>query len=280
MNRFMSSKLKIGVVLLPIATLLILLLSACATKTTSTTQNTSAESVDIQNRGTGDSTDVQKRASIRLQLAINYFQEGKFAVALDELKEALRLDPNYGDAHGVLALVYMELGEKGLAEQSFQRAIQLKPNDSDLNNNYGWFLCQNGREAQSIPYFENAVKNPLYTQPYRPMQNAGLCKLKAGDKKAAEEFFARSFALNPAGYVSALNLAKIYYGRNEVERARFYVSLVNKSNALNAESLWLGIRVEHKLGNRLEEDSLEARLRREFPSSRETELLTRGVYDD
>lgn len=279
MNRFLPGMIKVDVMLLLTAALLILLLSACATKTASSTQSTSAESVDIQNRGASE-TDLQKRASIRLQLAVNYFQEGKFAVALDELKEALRLDPNYGDAHGVLALVYMELGEKGLAEQSFQRAIQLKPNDSDLNNNYGWFLCQNGREAQSIAYFENAVKNPLYQQPYRPLQNAGLCKLKTGDKKTAEEYFARSFALNPAGYVSALNLAKLYYERNEVERARFYVSLVNKSNMLNAESLWLGIRVEHKLGNRLEEDSLSARLRREYPSARETELLTRGVYDD
>jgi type IV pilus assembly protein PilF len=258
-------------------------LAGCAGQNTrkvqETGQDSGTQSVDIKNRPEA-ATDLHKRADIRMQLAANYFQDGKFEVALNELKQALTLDPNFAEAHGVLALVYMQLGEKVLAEQSFHRALQLKPDDSDINNNYGWFLCQNGRERASIAYFENALKNPLYQQPALPLQNAGVCKLRMGDKKSAEEYFRRSFDLDPSGYVAAFNLAAIYLERNELERARFYVGQVNRGPGTSAASVWLALRIERKLVHRPEEASLASQLRRQFPTSRETQLLIRAAYDE
>ena len=242
-------------------------------------QDAGAANVDIQNRPSAE-TEQRKRANIRMQLAINYYQDGKFNVALDELKQALTMDPNYADAHGVLALVYMELREPALAEQSFQRALQLEPSNSDLNNNYGWYLCQNGRERESLAYFETALKNPLYRQPAKPLQNAGVCAQKKGDAVAAENYFLRSFELDPTGTVAALNLAEIYYGRKDLTRSRFYVGQINASPAATAASLWLGIRIERQLGNRANQSGLEIQLARLFPESREAQLEKRGAYGD
>lgn len=259
---------------------LALLLSGCAqTTTTTTVEDAGTANVDIQKRD-NPQTSARKRAAIRLQLAINYYEDGKFSVALDELKEALRLDPNFADAHNVLALVYMALHENGLAEQSFRRALQLEPSNSDLNNNYGWYLCQTGREKQSLAYFENALKNPLYTQPAKPLQNAGVCALKMGDPAAAEEYFARSFKLDPKGAVAAYNLAEIYYKRKDLTRARFYVSQVNNGPTPTAASLWLGIRIERRLGNRTNQVALESQLDRLFADSREAQMQKRGAYGD
>ncbi len=240
--------------------------------------STSSDSVNIQNR-TPD-TEQRKRARLRMELAVNYYQDGKYAFALDELKQALTIDPTFADAHGVLALVYMELGEKTLAEQSFQRALQFAPESSDINNNYGWFLCQSGRPAQSIPYFLAAIKSPLYPEPANPLQNAGVCSMRMGDRSAAETYFRRSFELNPSGVVSAFNLAIIYFDRKDMERARFYANLVNKTPAANSESLWLGIKIEHILGNSPEELSLATQLQRAFPTSREAEMLARHAYNE
>jgi type IV pilus assembly protein PilF len=131
-----------------------------------------------------------------------------------------------------------------------------------------------------VPYFLKAIQNPLYTQPAKPLQNAGVCATRAGDRVAAEGYFQRSFQLDPSGPVSALNLAEIFYSRGETQRARFYTSLVNKSSAANPESLWLGIRIEHQLGNGPEELSLSTQLQRNFPGSREAELLTRHAYNE
>ena len=259
---------------------LALLLAGCAQPTkSSSTDDAGTANVDIQKRD-NTQTDVRKRAAIRLQLAINYYQDGKFSVALDELKEALRLDPNFADAHNVLALVYMELHENGLAEQSFQRALLIEPSNSDLNSNYGWFLCQNGREKESLTYFENAIKNPLYRQPAKPLQNAGVCAQKMGNQVAAEDYFRRSFELDPTGTVSAFNLAEIYYTRKDLQRARFYVGQVNNGAAPTPGSLWLGIRIERRLGNRTNQVALESQLDRLYADSREAQLQKRGIYGD
>ena len=259
---------------------LVLLLSGCAqTTTTSTVEDAGSANVDIQKRD-NTQTNARKRAAIRLQLAVNYYQDGKFNVALDELKQALTLDPNYADAHGVLALVYVELREKNLAEQSFQRALQIEPSNSDLNNNYGWYLCQNGRERESLAFFETALKNPLYAQPAKPLQNAGVCAQKLGDAAAAEDYFRRSFELDPTGTVAAVNLAEIYYAKKDLARARFYVGQINSTPAATAASLWLGVRIERKLGNRANQTGLENQLARQFPESRETALDKRGAYGD
>ena len=44
-------------------------------------------------------------------------------------------------------------------------ALGLAAGDPEINNNYGWFLCQNGREQLAINYFMAAAKNPLYATP-------------------------------------------------------------------------------------------------------------------
>lgn len=259
-----------------------LVLAGCVAQSPSTSptrDDTSSANVDIDKRG-GPVSEQRKRANIRMQLAVGYYQDGKFSVALDELKEALRLDPNYADAHSVLALVYMELHENTLAEQSFRRALQIEPANSDTNNNFGWYLCQSGREREALSYFETALKNPLYRQPAKPLQNAGVCAQKIGDKVAAEEYFRRSFELDPTGIVSAMNLAEIYYERKDYARARFYVSQINNSPVPTAASLWLGLRIERRLGNRPNETALASQLDRSFADSREAQLQRRGAYND
>ena len=256
-------------------------LPGCSTTTTSTpaTADSASSNVDIKKRDTGQA-DHRRRASIRLQLAVGYYQDGQFAVALDELKQALTLDPNFADAHTVLALVYTELHQDSLAEQSFQRALQLEAGNSDLNNNYGWFLCQHGRQKESLAYFENALKNPLYTQKAKPLQNAGVCAGKMGDAAASEEYFRRSFEIDPTGVVAAYNLATIYYDRKDLPRARFYVGQVNNSRTPTPQSLWLGIRIERRLGNRTNQVALENQLERLFSDSREAQMQKRGDYGD
>jgi type IV pilus assembly protein PilF len=264
-----------------------LVVAACSTTSTGPTvkarapaiTEASSGKVNIDQRDVGAS-DVRKRAATRLQLAIGYYQDGQFNIALDELKQALTIDPNFADAHTVLALVYSELHQDDLAQQSFQRAIALEPTNSDLNNNYGWYLCQHGREKESLTYFENALKNPLYTQKAKPLQNAGVCANRMGDSALAEQYFRQSFEIDPGGAVAAYNLATIYYGRRDFTRARFYIAQVNGGPVPTAASLWLGIRIERRLGDKPNEIALENRLERQFADSREAQMQRRGNYED
>jgi type IV pilus assembly protein PilF len=227
-----------------------------------------------------DQTDNQKRAQIRLQLAMGYYEQGQMNVALDELKQALQIDPSYTDAYGVRALVYMDMGETALAEDNFLRAMKLAPNNPDLSNNYGWFLCQSGRERQSIAYFESALKNRTYQSPAKALNNAGVCSLKLKDSVAAERYFTQAFQYDPGNLDTNANMAKLYYGRGDYQRARFYISRVTKADKLSADVLWTAIKVERKLGDRAVETSLVTQLRRRYPNSQEYAAFLRGAFDE
>lgn len=227
-----------------------------------------------------DQTGNQKRANIRLQLAVGYYQQHQLEVALDEIKLALSADPNFSEAYSMRALIYMEMDQMPLAEENFLKAIKLAPNNPDLSNNYGWFLCQSGREDQSISYFEAALKNRSYQSPVKALHNAGVCSLKLREQKAAEKYFMQAFKIEPDHLSVAVNLANIYFNRRDYERARFYISRAIKADMLTPEVLWLAIKIEHKLGDREAESSLVTQLHRRHVDSPEYAAYKRGAYDE
>ena len=227
-----------------------------------------------------DQTDMQKRAAIRMQLAVGYYEGRQTEVALDEIKQALSLYPEYAEAYGMRGLIYMEMRESRLAEENFTRALSLAPKNPELSNNYGWFLCKDGREAQAMPYFEAAFMNPTYRSPAKALNNAGLCSLKLKDVKAAEKYFARAFKIDPSNPVTNGNLAKVYYDRQDYERAKFYIGRVIQAEILAADVLWLAIKIEHKRGDRAAEAVHITQLRRRHPDSPEYAAYQRGAFDE
>jgi type IV pilus assembly protein PilF len=178
----------------------------------------------------------------------------------------------------MFGLVYMELKENARAEASFERALRLSPNDSDINHNYGWFLCQTGREGASIKYFEQAIRNPLYATPSRSYSAAGQCSMKTSQKDA-EAYFERALKLEPDEPSALLQLGQIRYKQGNFGEARKLVGRHNKIVNPSAESLWLALRIERRVGERLQEQAFANQLRRRFPTSAEYQALQRGQYD-
>ena len=124
------------------ALLALLLVAGCAVKSAGPSADT----------GTivGEVGDPRNRARTHTELASIYHERGNMAIALEELRLATAADSSYAPAYSLFGVVYMDLREKGLAEENFERALRLSPNDPEINHNFGWFLCQNGREPDSI----------------------------------------------------------------------------------------------------------------------------------
>ncbi len=223
--------------------------------------------------------DGRNRARANTELAALYYERGNLGVALEVLRTATAADSNYAPAHGMLGLVYMDLRENQLAQQSFERALRNAPSDPDINHNYGWFLCQTGKEVESTRYFLQAVRNPLYTTPWRSYSAAGQCALKRNDLKEAADFFERALKLDPDEPNALVKLAGIHYRNGDFEGARKLMARYGRSTEASAEGLWLGTRIERKLGDRTAENSFANQLRRRFPASVEHQQLQRGEYD-
>ena len=227
----------------------------------------------------GEVGDPRNRARLHTELGAAYYSRGTMGVALEELRTAVTADPSYAPAHGMLGVVYMELRENQLAEQSFERGLRLSPNDPDINHNFGWFLCQTKREPDSIKYFMQAVRNPLYPAPWRSYSAAGQCTLRMNNMKDAEEFFLRALRLDPDEPLSLLQMGQIRYRQGRLEDARKLAGRYNKLVTPTAESLWLAVRIERKAGERVSETGFANQLRRRFPNSPEYQQLQRGQFE-
>lgn len=229
---------------------------------------------------TSDQTDARRRAGIRLQLATNYLEAGQNAVALDEVKQAIAIDPSLAEAYHVRALVYMNMKEQALAEDSFRTAISMRGNDGDLLNNYGWFLCQSGRYAEALPVLQRAVSAPSAGGPVKPLISLGACEMRNGNPDGAEKNLKAALGYDRNNPVANTNLALVYYRRGNYTQAQQYVGRVNSSQFVNAQSLWLGARIARRQGDTAAQNALVAQLRSRFPDSRELTAYEQGAWDE
>jgi type IV pilus assembly protein PilF len=259
-----------------LAMLLVALLAACAAG-----GGSSGSRAELAT--SSDQSVNQKRALIRLQLAVEYYEQGQLESALDDIKLALQADPNLVDAYGVRALIYMRMGEAALAEDDFLHALSLAPRNPDLSNNYGSFLCQNGRAAQSIAYFDAALANRSYSSPGNALNNAGSCSLKMKDMANAERYLLRALAVTPDLVATNANLARLYYERGDDVRAAQFIERLSKSaemDGLTADVVWLAIKVEHRLGDGGAQAQWVTQLRRHHAATPEYAAYQRGKFDE
>ena len=224
-------------------------------------------------------TRTQASAKVHTELAGIYYERTQLGVALEELGKALQAEPNYAPAYNVRGLVNMALHEDRQAEEDFKRSLQLDSGNSDTHNNYGWFLCQRGKERDSIKHFMEALKNPLYATPEKSYVNAGECSKKGGNAKDAEEFLQKALIRRPNMPEALLGLADMSFTNGDYAGAKsYFMRFVQGSepSSLTAENLWLAVRIERKLGDRNSEESYALQLRKRFPDSRETQLILQG----
>jgi type IV pilus assembly protein PilF len=227
-----------------------------------------------------DEPENSKRARIRLELAVGYFEKGQTTIALDELKQSINADPNLFEAYNLRGLIYMRLNDLPLAEESFQRALSINPKAASVHHNYGWLLCQQSRLPEAEKMFGMALSNPAYGDRAKTWMTQGLCQLQFGQRANAETSLLRSYELDAGNPITGYNLALLLFQRGEFVRSQFYVRRINNSELANAESLWLGIRVERRLDNRDAMAQLSGQLRKRYPQSREYSALEKGTFDE
>lgn len=259
-----------------VAVVLLWLVTGCAAPTQGTHTGGSGQDLTTDS----DESEARKRARLRVELASGYFEQGQTTVALDEIKQALNADPSYAPAFNLRGLAYLRLSEFRLAEDSFRTALKINPRDAGVAHNLGWMLCQQSKYTEAMGLFAQALANPIYPGQAKTLMAQGICQARAGQVLEAESSLSRSFELDAANPVTAFNLAKLLTQRGDLPKAQFHLRRLNNSEQANAETLWLGIKVERRLGNTVAERQLGDQLKRRYPQSKELGLYERGAFDE
>ena len=111
------------------------------------------------------------------------------------------------------------------------------------------------------------------------MLNAGACYIKLAELDKADDYVRRSLRFSPENPQALFQLALISYKRDNYDAAKEHLKNVVRLSDPSAEVLWLYVRVERRLGDRISESSFTAQLRRKFPDSPEYQELLKGNFE-
>jgi type IV pilus assembly protein PilF len=215
-------------------------------------------------------------AKIYVEMGIAYMREGQDEVAMKKLRRAIEVDPNSPEAHNVLAILYERLGETKLAGKHYGRAAALDPRDPYIRNARGSYFCKQGEYKKALQEFDQALENPLYSTPWVALTNAGLCSERADDSAKAEEYYRHALTENKRYAPALMRMAELSFEQHKDMSSRAYLERFHSEAPATAASLWLGVRVETRLGDRVKAVEYKRQLLKDFPDAPEIQALNQA----
>ena len=209
------------------------------------------------------------RRQVRLQdllaLAARDIQVGNLDPAERKAREALKLAPESPDALVLLAGIDERRGRTQQAGESFRRAAEQAPQRGDILNNYGAWLCQQGRPAESLVWFDRALQAPGYATAAEAQANAGGCALDAGQFERAERDLRAALTTLPGNPVALEAMAQLSFRQGRYMEARAFAERRIAAAPATRSVLQLASQIEARLGDRAASDRYLQRIRQEFP---------------
>jgi Flp pilus assembly protein TadD len=120
---------------------------------------------------------------------------GQLAEATAHYLHALRLRPEYAQAHNNLGVAFAQQGQLDQAIASFRQAVHYKPDYPEGHNNLGNALRLAGRLEEAVASLREAVRlKPDYLQAH---VNLGTAALQSGDADQAVRSFEAALSSRP-----------------------------------------------------------------------------------
>jgi predicted O-linked N-acetylglucosamine transferase (SPINDLY family) len=144
-------------------------------------------------------------------------QVGKYQAGVECIGRALRLRPDWAEAHFDLGNAWKDQGNLDLAVGCYQRALQLKPDYADAHNNLGlaW------RDLGDLEKAAACYQETLRLRPGSALAHNNLANVLTlqGKPDQAAACYQRALQLNP-GYAEALNnLGNVFRGQGKLGEA-------------------------------------------------------------
>ena len=196
----------------------------------------------------GRSQNPEQAADIYADLGAEYLQKGNLELALIKLKRSLEINSEHKAATHYIAETYKQMGNIELADEYYLEAVALDPENPNLLNNYGAFLCGQGRIEESEDYIIRAANTSGYRSPELAYENLGLCALGTNDNAKAESYFRQALKINPSLPRSLYQIALIRFEAEDYLRARAFIERLHVIG-YTRPSLQLAIKIEQAQGD-------------------------------
>jgi Flp pilus assembly protein TadD len=163
-------------------------------------------------------------------------QKGRPEEAIAGFRAALRLRPDYSEAHYNLANTLGELGRRDEAAACYREALRLRPNYPEALNNLGLALTEAGRPGEAAVLLRQAVRlRPAFPEGHN---NLGLALADLGRFDAAIQHYEQVLGLKPEYADAHANLAGCYMNQGRLEEAIACYDLALRLQPDSASAHW------------------------------------------
>lgn len=203
---------------------------------------------------------------IMLASANDYYQRGKLDDAERLAEKARGMPGAAADANTMLAMIAARRGDKEKAGHYYEEATRSAPGRGLYANNYGTWLCANGRETESLGWFDRALGDRNYSTPVAALSNFGGCAYKAGDRVRAEKGWRTALQLDPDLVPALAGMARLEFEAGHHLEARAFLQRWLDRSPTDAAALRLAADNERKLGDNAAASRYLSRLQATSPA--------------
>jgi tetratricopeptide (TPR) repeat protein len=174
-------------------------------------------------------------AEAHLKLGNNYIESGKYQEAIEEYKQAIKIEPDFAEAHNNLGLAYDKSGKYQEAIEEYKQAIKVKPNFPGAHNNMGIAYGESGKYQEAIKAFNQALKvKPNFPEAYN---NLGFAYYKSAKYQEAIKAYKQALKIQPDDAGAHFYLGLSYSMLNDKDSALKEYNILKNINPEFAKSL-------------------------------------------
>jgi tetratricopeptide (TPR) repeat protein len=156
-----------------------------------------------------------------LQSAAKHHQAAKFEQAEQIYNQILASDPRQPDALHRLGYLRYQQGKQAVALELIEQAIQLRPQSAEFACNHGVVLGALGRSAEAIAEYERAAAiKPDFAMAYF---NIGCAWQAQGEWAKCEEAYQKALAIRPDYCETCVNLGGALHRQGKFDQAVVYL---------------------------------------------------------
>ncbi len=156
-------------------------------------------------------------AEAHTDLAIELAIRQKLAEAVDSFRQALRVKPEYVRAHFGLGIALQYQGKLDEAAANFQRAAQLQPDHAQAHCHLGYALLHQGQPAVAVDSLKQALR--IKADYPEALHSLGTALMSLGRLEEAVNHFQQALRIRPNYSAALLELGNAFKVQERLEEA-------------------------------------------------------------